>query len=236
MNQNTEIFLETFNRLEAALKKRLNKDKFTPFSMLLKEASARDSFIRTHRSLLDSFSDLRNVLVHKEGNVIIAIPSDEAVQKLTLIVDKYTKPTTVFDVCNKQVITTTPSKSLHNALKLMKHHDSTKIPVYEGRQYKGLLSGNVLTRWFTGHIDDEGKLSGDLRHVLVEDVIREGNRTNQVQFIAKDMAVFEFVNASERKPSKSGVYIITEHGRSTETALGILTAFDYKKILEGLLV
>lgn len=236
MNQNTETFIETFNQLESALKKRLGKNRFTPFHILLKEASNRDSFIRLHRSLLESFSDLRNVLVHKEGNTIIAIPSDEAVQRLSAIVSKYTEPKSVYDVCHKQVVITTPTKSLQYALKLMKRHDYTKIPVYEGNHYKGLLSGNVITRWLTSHLNDEGEVFGNLNQVKISDVIEEGNRRSQVRFVAKDMAVFEFVHLNERKPSKSGVYILTENGNSDEKAVGIVTAADYQRILESMMV
>ncbi len=236
MNQNTETFIETFNQLEMALKNRLGKTRFTPFHILLKEASSRDSFIRFHRSLLESFSDLRNVLVHKEGNTIIAIPSDEAVQRLTAIVSKYTEAKSVYDVCHKQVIITTPTKSLQHALKLMKRHDYTKIPVYEGNNYKGLLSGNVITRWFTSHVNDEGKVLEDLNQVKVADLIEEGNRQGQVRFVAKGMDVFEFVHLNERKPSKSGVFILTEHGNSNEKAMGIVTAYDYQRILESLMI
>lgn len=236
MNQNTETFIETFNQLEMALKNRLGKDRFTPFHMLLKEASNRDSFIRLHRSLLESFSDLRNVLVHKEGNTIIAIPSDEAVEALSAIVNKYTEPKSVYDVCHKQVIITTPNKSLYHALKLMKRHDYTKIPVYDGNNYQGLLSGNMVTRWLTSHVTDEGKGLPNLDQVKISDVIEVGNRKGQVRFVAKDMAVYEFVHSNERKPSKSGVYILTEHGNSNEKAMGIITAFDYQKILETLMI
>lgn len=236
MNQKTEQFLETFNLLESALKKNLGKSKYTPFSVLLKEASGRDSYIRMHRSLLESFSDLRNVMVHKEGNEIIAIPSDEALDRLESIVAKYTLPKRVYDVCQKHVVITTPNKSLHHALKLMRRHDYSKIPVYDQDHYCGLLSGNVVTRWLTTHVGAEGYLKENLQHIKVQDVLDEVNKSNQVQFIPKHLPVFEFVNKSERKPAKSGVYIITNQGLAHEKPLGILTAYDYEHILEGLLV
>jgi len=236
MNQKTELFLETFNRLEAALKKQLGKSRYTPFSVLLKEASSKDSFIRMHRSILESFSDLRNVMVHKEGSEIIAIPSDEALTRLQTITDKYTVVRTVYDVCHKQVVTTSASKTLHHAIKLMKRHDYTKIPVYEGQTYKGLLSGNVVTRWLTGHISDQGEMCENLQQIHVSQVLEAVNKSNQVQFIPKDLPVFEFISRSQRRPAKSGVYIITNKGGSNEKPLGILTPYDYERILEGLVI
>lgn len=236
MNQKTEMFLETFNRLESALKDRLDKSRYTPFSILLKEASNRDSFIRMHRSILESFSDLRNVMVHKEGNEIIAIPSDEAISRLQMITDKYTTPKSIYDVCHKQVVTTSASKTLHHAVKLMKRNNYTKIPVYEDNHYKGLLSGNVITRWITGKISDDGKMCENLQKIRISHVLEVVNKTNQVQFIAKDLPVFEFVHQSQRKPAKSGVYIITKNGRANEKPIGILTSYDYERILEGLLI
>ena len=236
MNQKTEIFLETFNRLETALKEHLGKSRYTPFSILLKEASGRDSFIRMHRSILESFSDLRNVMVHKEGSEIIAIPSDEALSRIQSITEKYTTPISVYDVCHKQVVTTSASKTLHHAIKLMKRHDYTKIPVYEDNHYKGLLSGNVITRWLTAHISDAGEMCENLQQIKISHVLEVVNKNNLLQFIPKDLPVFEFVHKSQHRPAKSGVYIVTHNGYSNEKPLGILTSYDYEHILEGLLI
>ena len=234
MIPNTETFLEQFNRLESTLKRKLGKDKYTPFSQLLREAAGKDSFIRHNRTLLESLSDLRNVLVHKEGNEIIAVPTDEAVAKLMAIADTYSKERTVLEVSQRKVITAKGDMAFFDALKLMKTHNYTKIPVYEDGLYQGLLSGNVVTRWFTGNLDGHGKVMANLSGVRVSDVISTGGKTGQVRFVPKDTEVFEFLQISNRKPSKSGVYIITHHGSRDEKPLGIITAYDYAKLLNDL--
>lgn len=234
MNEKSEIFIETFNQLEAALKKKLKKEYYTPYSVMVQEAAIKDVFIEKYKTLLESFGDLRNVLVHKEGGEIIAIPSDEAVAMLIKLVERYTMPKKLYDICNHRVTIMGGDRSMAEALKVMKKYNFTKIPIFQKNEYIGLLSGNVVTSWFAEHTNEDGEVIVKLKDVTIEDVLDEVGKKAQVVFVDRNMDVHTFIKQSQKQPSKSGVYLVTENGRSSEKLVGIITNFDYPKLLREL--
>lgn len=234
MNSQTEAFLEKFNELEGALKTKLKKDRHVPYGILISEAAMNDDFIKRHKSLLESLGDLRNVLVHKEGSEIIAIPSLEAVDRLTKIVAKYTEPALLYSICHHEVITTDASHTLMEAMELVKKHNYSKIPIYKNQTYIGLLSGNIIARWLAAHVTSEEKIVDLTSRVILEDVLKFAEKTDQVRFIPRSMNVYEFIKMNKSTLSKSGVYLMTQNGKPNEKPIGILTNYDYPSILTEL--
>ncbi len=230
MENNTERYLETFNKFENALKLKLGKNRFTPFAHLIKEGAKNDKFIRYYLNILESLSDLRNVLVHKEGNKIVAVPSDYAVEMLESIYEKYTKPTTLDKICNHNLISIRDDTTLFKALEMMKKYDYSKLPVYSKEKFEGMFTSSSFTKWYLEKLGTNLDIEEELGKVKVSEVLRK----TDVKFLARDMNVYEFVAIVEKNRSKSGVYIVTEHGKSTEKAVGIITSFDYKQIIEGI--
>ncbi|VDN47890.1 conserved protein of unknown function [Petrocella atlantisensis] len=234
MDHLTETFLEHFNQLESALKAKLRKNNHVPYSVLVHEASLKDVFIRKHKSILNSLGDLRNVLVHGEGNDIIAIPSEAAVNTLIAIVEKYASPIPLYNMINHKVIRTQSDRSLADALILMRKHDYTKIPVYKGQTYLGLLSGNIVARWMASNIGADGEITESLKNVTLENLLTRYEKTDTVVFIPKDMEIFDFIKLSRKQKSKLSLYIMTQSGDRNEKPLGIITAYDYPRLLREL--
>ncbi len=230
MENNTERYLETFNKFENALKLKLGKNRFTPFAHLIKEGARSDKFIKYYLNILESLSDLRNVLVHKEGNKIVAVPSDYAVGMLELIYDKYTKPTNLDKICNHNLVSLRSDITLDEALEIMKKYDYSKLPVYSKEKFEGMFTASSFTRWYLEKLGTGVDIEAELKSVRVSEVLKK----TDVKFLARDMNVYEFVSLLEKNRSKSGIYIVTEHGKSTEKAIGIITSFDYKQIIDSI--
>lgn len=236
MVEKTVTFIEQFNLLEETLKKSLNKTWHVPFSQLIEEASKRDPFIRTHKMALQSINDLRNVLVHEQGHAIYAIPSDEAIQILETIVDKYTKPKRLIDVCEKRVRVLHPHVEIMDVLKVMKRYDVSQMPVYDGSEFLGLLSGNVIAKWMADHLEEIQQNNLGSLEVTSSELLPYEGRKDRVGFLNKKMTVYEFIEMGTRNPSSSGIYIITHSGSPHEKPLGIITHGDYPRIWNELKV
>lgn len=232
MNPTTESFIDQFNQLEQIFKSRLGKSGFTPFTQMVQELSRKDAFVRGNRMALEDLADLRNVIVHKEGSPIHAIPSDESLYFMKRFIDRYEKPKNMMDMVTHKVQYIRPDQSALSALQRMQEHHLTKLPVYENNHFKGLLSGNVITRWLSMQIDHEGQMCLDLDKTTVADILRSGEKSMQVSFIPRHMDVFHFIDVIKEKPSKAGVYIITENGRPTEKPLRIVTYYDTSRFLK----
>ncbi len=230
MDSNTEKYLEVFNKLENALKIKLEKNRFTPFGLLIKEGAKNDKFLKYHLSLLESLSDLRNVIVHKEGNKIIAVPSDYALNMLQTIYEKYNSPVMVEHICNNDVVTIRSDMKLYNALQIMKKHNYTKLPVYGKDGFKGMFTSATFTRWYLARLGNDENIEKALHHTVVSKLLTK----DDVKFVNRSMNVYEFIDIIGKKYTKSGIYIVTEHGKRTERPIGIITRFDYKQIIDGI--
>lgn len=229
-------FIEQFNILEEALKKTLHKSWHVPFSQLIDEASKRDPFIRTHKTALQSINDLRNVLVHEQGHAIYAIPSDEAIHILETIVERYLKPKQLLDLCERNVRVLHPHVKLLDILSVMKRYDVSQMPVYDGSEFLGLLSGNMIAKWMAEHVEEIQKEGGATLAVAAGELLPYEGKKDRVGFLDKKTTVYEFIEMGTRNPSSSGIYIMTQNGSPHEKPMGIITHGDYPKIWKELKV
>lgn len=232
MNENTEVYIEQFNKLENTLKERLRRNNGVSFSALVNEGAKRDPFIRKHKSLLDSFRELRNVLIHEEGNEIIATPTDAAVRAITKMVDIYTRPDRLDKMFTQKVVSVNPGQSLKVAMDYMKYHGYGTLPVYDKEGCIGLLSSRVLMKWLLVQYDDMGKIMVDTNTVKIGEILDQVDRIDRVKIVPRTMDVISFLDERSKDPSPSGIYILTESGKSHEKPVGIITDKDIPAIYD----
>lgn len=95
MNKKSNLFIDTYNKIDKLLRNELNAEYHESFSYLLKKSKNR--IIKQYKKELESLGDLRNAIVHEPriGGELIADPHPKAVEKLSDIYYKITKPKTV---------------------------------------------------------------------------------------------------------------------------------------------
>lgn len=234
MDNKTVEFLKYFSRLENALESMPRVNAKTSFAQKVREAAKYNYIIRQEREMLDSLRELRNVLVHEAGNVIIAVPSEEALDAIRRICISLEKPARVQDVIKHPLVTMKSSVNLAAALRKMKKTDHSQIPVYESGDFVGLLTGNAIARWMTDNMDEKDDLVKSLNDVPISQVLQYCEKKDEVTFVHKDIRVDELLSEISRKPSTSGVYILSQNGRASEKPLGIITMADYLLLKEAL--
>ncbi len=227
MDPQTTKFLQLFNALEGALKASLNRDNYSSFSKLIAEESKRDLYIKRHKDVLDKINTLRNVLVHEEGNVIIAVPTEETLAILEKIVNRYIQPKLVYDLCNDKVESIKSIETLQIALSTMEKKGFSKLPVYEDGHCIGLLTGNMISRWLRKNLDHHIYLDDLLKMTLTKDVMAYQKTKDLIKMIPRSINVNEFITLVVKEPSPSGVYIMTEHGSASEKPISIITSSDF---------
>lgn len=231
MHEKTHEFLVLFNDFEKALKDRLNKVRHEPFSAMVREEGRRNALIRKHKAFLLDVADLRNVLVHTEDETFMAVPSDEALTRLRKVYESYTKARTVLDICSGKPWILKPGASLREALLVLKKRDISQVPVYDGRQYLGTVTGNTVTRWMLAHMDDEGVLDQDLDNTTAENLLSYSEQRDRAVFVPRNKDLNELLMEVGSYDKPVAAFIVTEHGRSDEAPLGVFTygALAYNK-------
>jgi len=230
MNEQALEFLTLFNTFESELKRRLRKESYVNFSRLIEEASQTEVVIRQNKSLINTISDLRNVVVHQEGNLITAIPTREAIDSLKSILQKYTQPKTVYSICHQEIVSIHATQKLDEALRIMSRRGFSQLPVLEDKVFVGILTGNVITRYVAQSVDVKGELVIDTSKIAVSEVLNYQKNHDEVRFISKSMTTYELVEIITHQPSPSGVYFITETGSKSERILSICTHGDFPAI------
>lgn len=233
-NEQSYKFLSLFCELEKLLKSKINANNYTPFNALISRVSENNPFVRKNKAILNDLGDLRNILSHKVDGEIIAIPTDDAIKNLYDILEKIKKPPLIFDICKNDVSTISPEEKLMITLNTMKKNNYSQIPVYSGSNYLGLLTGNIISRFFASYLDLKGEIISSFDKTIINDLLYLKEDNDDVVIVTRKMNVFEFVESISKKPSLSGIYLITENGRTNEKPLGIITYFDYPKIYKEL--
>ncbi len=226
-NNDAVLFLEHFNKIESRLEEMVGVSHSMSFSKVLHLASKQDYMIRRDQKLLDDLRELRNVLVHEAGNQIVAYPSEVALREITRISAYLEEEPTVWSVIHHKIIYLKLQDDLAKALRIMKKHDHTQIPIYDEHYCVGLLSSRAIVKWMADQLDQGVDVTCNMDAVLIKDILDYAGPKDQVKFIPKDMAVRSMMTMMADDPSVSGKYLMTEHGDPKEKPLTIITDADY---------
>jgi predicted transcriptional regulator len=74
---------------------------------------------------------------------------------------------------NREVKTISTNDNLLECLKIMQQNDYSQLPAYDDHdECLGLLTGNVISRWFAAHVNDTGEIIEDMSHARIVDVMK----------------------------------------------------------------
>ncbi|NTS43006.1 CBS domain-containing protein [Flavisolibacter sp. BT320] len=145
---NADRFLAAFNNIERHLKKKLQLNRYENFTSMLYQLEGKDAFVRRYMSDLLEFAELRNAIVHsRNGDEVIAYPTEKAVAALEEIRDGFLNPEIIKSKFRKTVITIPTDEKLSVALHLFQKYDISQIPVMNGKEVVEIINGNTVARW-----------------------------------------------------------------------------------------
>ncbi|UTH13895.1 CBS domain-containing protein [Macrococcus equipercicus] len=232
---NFNQFIAEFNSLHKAMQKITGKED--DFGSLFHEMKETHSVIRRYKNQIDVARELRNLLVHNQTEAYnFAEPSNEFIKELKAIRIKLEKPETV-SIFKKQVMTLDCNDSLTDALSLVKKYQVTQYPVFEDREFKGILSDNGITNWLSIVIVDE---IVDLSEVKIADVLDKDEEFSSYIIVKNNLPLYEVEKKMLQRINERGhsnlVVLITPLGRLTkkEDIIGIITPWDMPHIVKHL--
>lgn len=225
----SEIFLDYYSKLEKHLRENGSFDRETSFSHMVKNSQL--PVIKRHKSELLSFSELRNAIVHhpRIGGRTIAEPHPDIVEQLKVICGQVINPTKVIPKYQFEVFSAIEADSICSALKQMKAQQFSQFPVLdkEGGVIE-LITSNTISRWLSSQFETEGGILaedarvGDLLcHIEFSDNYAFLSRNADV-YLAADM----FLNHIDTYKRNLDCIFITQHGKSNQSLLGLITIED----------
>ena len=228
----TEQFLTRFNELEQYLRDSTDSKREVPFGNLIGRAESKHATVRRYERDLREFAALRNAIVHEypRGHVIADI-TQEAFDAFSRIVDQITAPQGVYPLFQREISVYKESDPLTYAIKDLWESGHSQV-IVRVDQNLTLLSSAGIARWLGRQINGE---CIDLSDASVDDALafeEEGG----IAFIARTAPVDEarelFLSFPNHHRQRLRALVITEHGKSTEAPLGIITASDLVELEE----
>jgi len=228
--QNSRRFLNAFVEIEGALKTISKNTRNRPFYQLVADAANYDPFVREIAVELREYGDLRNAIVHERINdEPIAEPHDQVVERLEAIRDLLTTPPRVTPLFLRKVVTCECDEALSTVAKRMFEHSFSKIPVYRGREFVGLLTAEAITYWLADRISDQGFLVEE----KVEVVLNYLDKPDNYRFVTQDCSLFDIIRLFDEfhhNGTRLQAVLISDDGTESGQLLGIITAFDLPRI------
>jgi len=231
MHKNSEVFLATFNKIDKELGVLMNHTTNMGFSKSVKILQKYNAVVKRYSDDLLEFAELRNAIVHNKVDVSYAIaePHDSVIERISNIENELSTPKRADRFFRRKVFCLQQGEPIARALALIHEKGFSKIPIYHGQKFTGLLTQKGITKWIS-----KSACSGEIaiEDIVIEDVLPFEKQTN-CTFIAGDTSVYEAVDVFKEKMVEGNrleALLITENGNVKEKLTGIITNTDIMKI------
>lgn len=191
---------------------------------------------------LDEFhriNDLRNSLSHNNSILEIIEPTDFAIRVLKDTIEKLTNPKKVADyleLTNKHSVKTIDiSMPIINFFSYIQEYQYTQFPVFDGEEFKGIISDSGIAYWITNAaVDERNFQSVELSDVTVGEILKHEEKNDAYKIIKKELYLYDALKEFniDEDTSTTPILLITDDGKisSKDSIIGVLTGYDYLDI------
>ena len=230
--RNSDRFLTAFNRIDHSMREIVGAREFIPFFRLVDQSKKKSALVRKYEDDLRSYAELRNAIVHQRTSTeyVIAEPHSEVVERIEHIDEAIARPKLVGQLFRKRVMAFQMTDSLKYALKIIRKRKFTQFPVYKGQEFQGLLTTVGITNWLASSM-----LHTDLQKFMptLADILHHEKNETNFKFISRYITIYEAEEIFKQGVERGRRYealLITEHGKSHQKLIGIVTPIDIMKV------
>ena len=231
---NSEIFIDTYNKIDAHLKLINNQSSYENFSQKVKKSNSK--VVQRYKDELLSFGELRNAIVHnpKIGNKTIAEPHENTVKRILELFKKITNPKKVIPAFQFKVLGAKKNDFVNEIFSNMRKNSFSQFPVFdENNNVCELINNNTISRWLSTQLEENGTIITE--NIIVEDLIPEIEFKYNYKFISRNTSIYEaydlFINQIKNKNRNLDVLFITNSGNVNESLLGLVTIEDIASLV-----
>lgn len=223
-SNNIHTFIKLYNEIDEFLRSKYRIDTNEGFSNVIRigknDFKQDDDYYK-----MITFAKLRNLITHNNDMIVEIHP--KVVNSMMRIHKNFMPSQSVFSKFNRKVTTFETNDNLTDILRVIKEMDYSQFPVYQEKQFVGLITENGITKWLAKNFEEQ-IFSTD--YITAWDILEIEENKDNVVFIdrnltvedAKDIFSFHLRNG---KPTLDAL-LITHSGKNTEELLGIITRWD----------
>lgn len=222
---NSKRFIDAYNRLDKGMRDIYNIKPSITFSDCVRKVSPVNSVVRKYEDDIIEYGRLRNAIVHRSGEEVIAEPNLKVVEKLEQISRLICTPPKVMDtVANRSVYSVSSKTQLSEVMIQMFQTGYSVVPVYDGFDLVGVINRKMILEALGAATAANVDLD-DLIKLSVAEALDLSSSSNSYEVVAANTTIDNvlYLFQSNRKLS---VVIITKNGNYNESPLGVVVTSD----------
>lgn len=224
-NINATRFIAAYNRLDQGLRDIYSIKRTLTFSDMIRKVATVNTVVRKYEEDLIDYGRLRNAIVHKSSDEIIAEPNVDVVEKLEKIARIINTPPRVIECLRpREVFSVSGDTTLKSVIAEMSKSGYSVVPVYIAETLVGVINRKMI-------VDGLGKFIAQGRDI--DDAINEPvskcldifNETSHYEVAPSSLTVENLMYMFQQNRKLSSV-VLTENGNYTERAKVVIVSAD----------
>lgn len=224
-NVNAKRFITAYNRLDQGLRDIYSIKRTLNFADMIRKVASVNTVVAKFEEDLIDYGRLRNAIVHKSGDEIIAEPNIEVVEKLEKIARTINTPPKVIDCIRpRKVFTASGETPLKDVIREMTKDGYSVVPVYISQTLVGVINRKMVVEGIGKFIE----ANKDIDEAIVEPVancLDIFNETNHYEVAPASITVENLLYMFQQNRKLSSI-ILTENGNFDEPARAVIVSAD----------
>ncbi len=224
---NAERFITIYNEIDHKLRLMLHEEVWVSYHELVERAARFNRVVREYEENLKLIGSLRNVVVHRSTNQIIAEPAPFIINLADRIKEMLNAPPKVIPKFQKKVFIAEGTDSIKKVARMMKQNNFTRVPIYNDNNFLFLSTAGTIVRFIAENVD------ANLNEISISEVMPFMEHKDNFRFISKSTDIFKLAETFEiyhKNGKKMDAVLITETGSKSEKPIGMVTLFDVGEI------
>ena len=234
-NPGARRFITAYNRLDQGLRDIYSIKRSLTYSDMIRKVATVNTVVAKFEENLIDYGRLRNAIVHKSNDVIIAEPNIEVVENLEKIARLINTPPRVIECLKKRkVFSVEGETTLKEVVLKMGKLGYSIIPVYISGNLIGVLNRKMIVESISKFIL-EGKNLDEAMNQPVSDCTDIFYETSHYELVPKSITVENLMYMFGQNRKLSSV-ILTENGNYNEEPIAVVVSadiIDLNKILDN---
>lgn len=226
MGSNASKYIEAYNIIDRTLRSQYGFKDNVSFSELLRQTSSKNQLIKKYEDELYDFGRLRNAIVHKSTDKIIAEPNEETVSLICHIAHLLTSPPSVLDVLKiKPVVAFDDDQNMFDLIDAIFKHNYSNIPIYKGKQIIGVVNSKQILNMFVRLLQSSDCVSAAaLKKIKLGDIVNINSR--EYIFLSTGASIIDVLTAYAQNPRLKAI-LLTRYGDNTAPVVAVITSSDW---------
>lgn len=224
-NQLATRFISAYNRLDQGLRDIYSIKRTLNFSDMIRKVATVNTVVKKYEEDLIDYGRLRNAIVHRSTDEIIAEPNVDVVEKLEKIARIINTPPRVIECLRpRQVFSVSGDTILRDVVGEMWKKGYSVVPVYISGTLVGVINRKMIVDGI-GRFIANGKDIDDAMQEPVSKCLDIFNETSHYEVAPTSLTVENLMYMFQQNRKLSSV-ILTENGNYTEPAKVIIVSAD----------